>query len=69
MRRELKRKMRKLRFRLAGGTRYGQAFYCDSLIQSLRGAEAQSDISDHLSMLFFHVMETQPRLIVELGTR
>lgn len=69
MRRELKRKMRKLRFRLAGGTRYSQSFYCDSLVQSLRGSKNQSDISDHLSTLFYHVMEAQPRLIVELGTR
>lgn len=69
MRREFKRRMRKLRFRLAGGTRYRQVFYSDPLIQSLHGAKAQSDISDHLSTLFFHVMEAQPRLIVELGTR
>jgi cephalosporin hydroxylase len=60
---------RGFRFRRRGGTRFTQGFHHPVLIEGLRGHQAASDISDHLSTLFFFAVDTKPRLIVELGTR
>lgn len=66
---EIEDALRKLRFLAQGGTRYSQAFYCESLKAALGDGIGASDISDHLSTLFYHALEASPRLIVELGTR
>jgi len=66
---EIEDALRKLRFLAQGGTRYSQAFYCESLRAVLGDGIGTSDISDHLSTLFYHALEGSPKLIVELGTR
>jgi predicted O-methyltransferase YrrM len=66
---EIEEALRKLRFLAQGGTRYSQAFYCEPLKAVLGDGIGPSDISDHLSALFYHALEGCPRLIVELGTR
>jgi cephalosporin hydroxylase len=38
-------------------------------MSALESCSRESDISDHLSALFYHALEASPRLIVELGTR
>jgi predicted O-methyltransferase YrrM len=54
---------------ITGANKYKQEFYQENLINSLEGSLMKSDISDHLSNIFYHSMEVKPRLIVELGTR
>jgi cephalosporin hydroxylase len=46
-----------------------QSFPSDQLRRALAGYEAASDISDHLSAIFFFAAAAHPRLVVELGTR
>lgn len=69
LRRKLKRNIRKIRFQVGGGTRFEQDFRSEALVKSLAGFQSQSDISDHVSSLFYHALAAQPKLIVELGTR
>jgi len=65
----LARRIKEFRFRRQGGTRFSQDFHHPVLVEGLRGHQAASDISDHLSTLFFFAVAAKPRLIVELGTR
>lgn len=60
---------RRTLFRLRGGTRYRQEFHNKTLIEGFAGKVAATDISDHLSHLFFFAVDAKPKLIVELGTR
>ena len=60
---------REMRFRAAGGVRFQQKLQHLELQKSFSGGVVTSDISDHLSTLFFFAVGAQPRLIVELGTR
>ncbi len=49
---------------------FGQSFVIPRLRESFGAKNAvDTDISDHLSELFFDVVNAAPRLIVELGTR
>jgi predicted O-methyltransferase YrrM len=66
---KLKRMAKEAAFRKQGGTQFRQAFQHPVLIEGLRGYTAASDISDHLSALFFFAVNANPKLIVELGTR
>lgn len=59
----------KRKIRLQGGEKYSQIFYSDELKKSLIDYPQSSDISDHLSTIFYHTLEAKPKLIVELGTR
>lgn len=59
---------RQLEFRITRRDSYPQRFYCAELLNSLAGYQPKSDISDHLSTIFYHAMEVKPHLIVELGT-
>lgn len=59
----------KRKLRLRGGRKYKQEFYSEKLIYSLDGYPESSDISDHLSTIFYHTLEAKPKLIIELGTR
>ncbi|MFO7534533.1 MAG: class I SAM-dependent methyltransferase [Kiritimatiellia bacterium] len=63
------RTVQKIRYLLRRDRRFKQHFYAGPLIDGLRGHTSASDISDHLSTLFFLTLMQQPRLIVELGTR
>ena len=71
--REIRYRMRdrikEIRFRMGGGTRFSQGFRHPALVEGLRGYMKASDISDHLNTLFFFAVDARPRLIVELGTR
>jgi cephalosporin hydroxylase len=55
-------------FRLRKGTRYRVSYYNDYLRQAISPGW-QSDITDHLGVIFFFVLHSSPRLIVELGVR
>ncbi len=66
---KIKDNMRKLHFYLRGGTRYTQVYYSQPLITALENCSRRSDISEHLSNIFYHALEASPRFIVELGTR
>jgi predicted O-methyltransferase YrrM len=59
----------KIRFRATGGLRFRQHLQHPALIEGLQSKENKSDVSDHLSTLFFFAVDAKPRLIVELGTR
>ncbi len=67
--RKTKEAIRKFRFRVRGGSRYSQVFCNEPLLAALADCKQQSDISEHLSTIFYHALEVSPRLIVELGTR
>lgn len=66
---KLVRAARTLRYRLGGGTHYRSKIYHPVLRQALQRARTRSDISDHLSTIFFFAVDARPKLIVELGTR
>ncbi len=59
----------KTRYLLRGNRQFRQQFYAEPLKEGLQGYTEASDVSDHLSTLFFLTLIQQPRLIVELGTR
>lgn len=61
--------LRRCLFRMSGGTAFHQAFPHPSLAEGLLRCAPVSDISDHLSTLFFFAVDAEPKLIVELGTR
>ena len=63
--------LRKTAFKLHGGTSWDQDYRCEELAKclSVSASFESSDISDHLSNIFYHAMESTPRLIVELGVR
>jgi len=65
----VRREIRKAVFRATGGGRFAHRHYAPELSSSLVGYRARSDISDHLGTLFAEAVATEPRLIVELGTR
>ncbi len=69
MRKKLKRWFREKSFRTSGGTRFDGHLYNSLLAEALGGNRAKSDISDHLSTIFFFALDARPKLIVELGTR
>lgn len=61
--------LKKLRFYLKGGTHYSHKYYNSTLLAALAEQNQQSDISDHLSTIFYTSLNVDPKLIVELGTR
>ncbi len=63
--RNFRKKIRKLAFRLSGGTHFKQKHYFAPWLAQAR----PNAMSDHLNTLFWHVMEASPDYIVELGTR
>ena len=69
MRKSLKRVVRTTAFRAQGHSRFAQRLYHPLLMQALDGFRPESDISDHLSTMFFFALDARPRFIVELGTR
>jgi cephalosporin hydroxylase len=58
-----------LSFRASGRLHHVQKTYSPALESALAGVRSQSDISDHLGVLFFLALQNRPRLMVELGTR
>ncbi|HEX4342376.1 MAG TPA: class I SAM-dependent methyltransferase [Verrucomicrobiae bacterium] len=66
---KMKRMAKEASFRKRGGTRFKQDFHHPVLKEGLRGHTGPTDISDHLSTLFFFTVDAKPKLIVELGTR
>ena len=63
------RSITKLNYFFTGGNKFEQKFYQKHLINAMKGSKKKSDISDHLSNIFYHSMEVKPNLIIELGTR
>jgi len=61
--------IRKLVFISLGRGRYRNQIYDGYLRESLPSGMGRSDISDHLSTIFYFARDANPKLIVELGTR
>ncbi len=59
----VKKSLRKLRFRVQGGTHYTQAFYSAPLMTALENYSRESDISDHLSEIFYIYDHTKSELV------
>jgi predicted O-methyltransferase YrrM len=59
---------RQIAFRVRRQKNYRQIFYYAELAQALASSQRISDISEHLSALFYHAAEVKPKFIVELGT-
>jgi predicted O-methyltransferase YrrM len=60
---------RKLSRRLKGGRFFRWSYPNPSLSEALRDPHKRSDISDHLSSIFFFALDAPAGLFVELGTR
>jgi hypothetical protein len=69
MKKNIYRTIRKAKFKASGQGRFKSRLYHPLLKDALAGSRLRSDISDHLSTIFFFAIEARPNLIVELGTR
>jgi predicted O-methyltransferase YrrM len=63
------RSARRLSFYVKGGTRHGYKWYNPVLCNAIGEQVPQSDISDHLGIIFHAATEAAPTFMVELGTR
>jgi predicted O-methyltransferase YrrM len=59
----------RLSFYIKNGTHYKHKNYSTDLNNALNKINIRTDISDHLGTIFYTAVDSNPKLIVELGTR